>query len=180
MALGRKRVEEEPPQEREKILEVNASMQGSLAFKDPVNLRINGRFEGTLDTAGSLIIGEGAEVKATIRGELVVVGGTMTGEIVASKRVELVPPARFSGKLTTPSLIVREGAVLDGQVDMARAAKHNGPLMTAEEIAHYLEVDVASVVEWAASGRLPGQRDGNAWKFDRAKVDEWLAQEKTR
>ena len=178
MALGRKRVEEEP---QEKVLEVNASMQGSLSFKDPVNLRINGRFEGTLDTAGSLIIGEGAEVKATIHGELIIVGGTLTGEVIATKRLELVPPGRVSGKITTPSLIVREGACIDGQIEMGRVAKGaSGALVSAEEIAHYLEVDVASVVEWASSGRLPAQRDGNNWKFDRAKVDEWLAQEKTK
>ena len=179
MALGRKRVEEEP---REKVIEVDASMQGSLSFKDPVNLRINGRFEGTLDTAGSLMISEGAEVKATIHGELVMIGGSLTGELIASKRLELGPSARVTGKITTPSLIVREGAVLEGQIEMGRSAGKpaSGGLVTSEEIAHYLEVDVASVVEWAASGRLPAQRDGNNWKFDRAKVDEWLAQEKTK
>ena len=179
MALGRKRVEEEP---REKVIEVDASMQGSLSFKDPVNLRINGRFEGTLDTAGSLMISEGAEVKATIHGELVMIGGSLTGELIASKRLELGPSARVTGKITTPSLIVREGAVLEGQIEMGRSAGKPaaGGLVTSEEIAHYLEVDVASVVEWAASGRLPAQRDGNNWKFDRAKVDEWLAQEKTK
>lgn len=179
MGLGRKRVEEAP---REKVIEVDASMQGSLSFKDPVNLRINGRFEGTLDTAGSLIISEGAEVKATIHGELVVIGGSLEGELVATRRLELGPSARVSGKITAPSLIVREGATLNGQIEMARAAgtAASGALVTSEEIAHYLEVDVASVVEWAASGRLPAQRDGNAWKFDRAKVDEWLAQEKTK
>ena len=42
----------------EKVLEVDASMTGTLTFKDPVNLRINGRFDGTLDTKGSLTIGE--------------------------------------------------------------------------------------------------------------------------
>ena len=36
----------------EKWLEVDASMIGTLTFKDSVNLQINGRFEGTLDTKG--------------------------------------------------------------------------------------------------------------------------------
>ena len=34
----------------DKFLDVNATMQGTLRFDDPVNLRINGKFEGTLDT----------------------------------------------------------------------------------------------------------------------------------
>ena len=71
-------------------------------------------------------------------------------------------------------------AIVREEMNRGGARASNGGLVGAEEIAHYLEVDVASVVEWAASGRLPAQRDGNNWKFDRSKVDEWLAQEKTR
>ena len=80
MALGRKRVEEAP---QEKVLEVDASMQGSLSFKDPVNLRISGNFEGTLDTKGTLAIGERADVKATIQGEVIIIAGTINGGITA-------------------------------------------------------------------------------------------------
>ena len=43
------------PEDREdKILDVDARMQGTVVFKDPVNLRINGSFEGKLDTRGNL------------------------------------------------------------------------------------------------------------------------------
>ncbi|MFH1644925.1 MAG: polymer-forming cytoskeletal protein, partial [Candidatus Omnitrophota bacterium] len=48
----------------EKVLDVDASMQGSMVFKDAVNLRINGAFDGSLDTRGKLTIGEGAVVCA--------------------------------------------------------------------------------------------------------------------
>ena len=50
----------------EKILDVDAAMSGSLTFRDPVNLRINGKFEGTLETRGTLVIGPSAVVKANI------------------------------------------------------------------------------------------------------------------
>ena len=49
-------------EQKEKVLDVDASMQGTLAFKDPVNLRINGKFEGRLETKGFLTIGEHAVV----------------------------------------------------------------------------------------------------------------------
>ena len=54
----RKRKVEALQQTGEKVLDVNASMQGTLRFDDPVNLRINGKFEGTLDTKGMLMVGE--------------------------------------------------------------------------------------------------------------------------
>ena len=50
----------------EKVMDVDASMQGSLSFKDPVNLRINGKFEGTLEVRGNLTIGQNAIVLADI------------------------------------------------------------------------------------------------------------------
>jgi len=60
-------------EEEEKFLDVSAAMQGSLAFSDPVNLRINGKFEGTLTTKGKLVVGRNADVKADIIGENVMV-----------------------------------------------------------------------------------------------------------
>jgi cytoskeletal protein CcmA (bactofilin family) len=81
-------------------LEMDASMTGTLTFKDPVNLQINGRFEGTLDTKGNLSIGEKAEVKATIRGEAITIAGTVNGDVTASSRVELLPSARVVGRIT--------------------------------------------------------------------------------
>ena len=48
----------------DKILDVDARMQGTIIFKDPVNLRINGSFEGKLETRGRLTIGENARVGA--------------------------------------------------------------------------------------------------------------------
>ena len=48
-------------------------------FRDPVNLRINGKFEGTLETKGNLIIGQTAVVKAGIIGDDIVVAGRIKG-----------------------------------------------------------------------------------------------------
>ena len=42
-----------------RLLEVDASMAGTLSFKDPVNLQINGQFEGSLDVRGVLTVGAG-------------------------------------------------------------------------------------------------------------------------
>jgi len=50
----------------EKTLDVDVAMQGTLTFKDPVNLRINGKFEGNLDIRGNLTIGPTAVINADI------------------------------------------------------------------------------------------------------------------
>lgn len=160
-------------------LEVDATMTGTLAFKDPVNLRINGRFEGTLETKGLLSIGEAARVHATIRGESLTIAGEVQGEITASQRVELLSTARLTGKISSPRVIMQEGAFMQGTLDMG-SLQAGTTWMTPEELARYLEVDVTMVLEWAKSGRLPAQREGDEWHFERTKIEQWLAQEKIK
>jgi len=169
----------------EKVLEVDASMQGSLSFRDPVNLKINGKFEGTLDTKGSLIIGENAVVHASIKGETITVSGKVTGNITAQEVIRIFPPGEIIGDITTPSLEVKEGAILQGNCQMGKGAKFSAPishreLLTAEELARYLEVETSSVLEWAERGKIPAVREGNFWKFDRTKIDEWVSNEKIK
>jgi excisionase family DNA binding protein len=162
--------------EGERWLEVDASMTGTLTFKDPVNLQINGRFDGTLDTKGTLSIGPKAQVKATIRGEAITIDGTVQGTILATSRVELLASARVSGRVTSPRVVMHDGAILHGTLEMLGSS--DSPWMGIEDLARYLEVDAATVTQWASSGRLPGQRQGDQWRFERAKIEEWLAQEK--
>lgn len=167
--------------EAEKVLDVDASMQGTLVFKDPVNLKINGRFEGVLNTKGSLMIGEQATVNADITGESIIIAGTVNGNITALKDLKLIAPARVRGDITTPMLSIAEGAMFDGNSKMfAQTQDYLENILNAEELAKYLEIDMNLVHEWANSGRLPGTKEGNNWKFERTKIDEWVAQGKIK
>ena len=168
----------------ERVLDVDASMQGSLTFKDPVNLRISGRFEGTLTTKGSLMIGEHAVVNADITGESIVIACRVNGNVHALKDLKLISPGYVMGDIRTPLLSVAEGAVLEGNCKMLSKGKADTgsrqSTMTTDELAKYLEVDTALVLEWVNSGKLPGSREGDSWKFDRTKVDEWVASGKIK
>jgi excisionase family DNA binding protein len=177
MALRRSPEDEKQP----RLLEVDASMTGSLVFKDPVNLQINGQFDGMLETKGNLAIGERAHVKATIKGEDIHIAGTVEGPVTATRRLELLATARVVGKLSTPRLTIHEGAVFQGSCEMsASMAGGEGGSMTIEDLALYLEVDGATIVDWAKSGRLPAQQANGQWQFDRRRIEEWLAKEKAR
>ncbi len=163
---------------QEKILDVDASMQGTLVFKDPVNLRINGNFEGRLDTKGSLAIGENASVRADITGEEISISGKVTGSIIANKILKILSPAHIVGDITSPALSVETGAVLQGKCQMLSHPSQKGRVFNVDELAKYLEVEVSNIKNWANSGKIPAFKDGNEWRFDRAMVDEWIAKEK--
>ncbi|MCK9433104.1 MAG: polymer-forming cytoskeletal protein [Candidatus Omnitrophica bacterium] len=153
----------------EKILDVDASMQGSLTFKDAVNLRINGKFEGNLETRGNLTIGPTAAVFADILGDNVIIGGRVKGRITARERLTILPSAIVEGDIYPAKLNVAEGAILEGRCFMLH------DFLNAEELARYLEVDLSSIMEWANSGKVPGNKEGNDWKFERKAIDSWVA-----
>ena len=168
----------------EKILDVDASMQGTMIFKDPVNLRINGRFDGDLNTRGNLIIGQNAVVNADIEGENITVAGTVIGNIKAKVRLRLVPPAKITGDIQTPVLGVSEGAILQGKCQMEKSASDKAPTLSktlsVEEVAEYLEVKPSVVNEWASQGKIPAQKDNATWRFDKVVVDQWVSKEKVK
>ena len=85
MALGSRKKPAE--QNEDKSIEINAQMQGSLSFNDPVNLKINGNFRGSLETKGTLTIGNTGEVEANITGDNIVIAGKAILSIVPAKNI---------------------------------------------------------------------------------------------
>ena len=179
----------------DKVMEIDASMQGTVVFKDPVNLRVNGRFEGKLQCRGSLTIGEHAIVAADIIGDQIIVAGRVQGEIEAHESLSLVAPAVLIGNIRTPSLSIAPGSVFQGVCQMLTEEtvlpERPAPPVTAsgaaamaslslDDVSRYLEVDRETILQWAAEGRIPAERDGSVWRFDRAKIDTWLVSEKAQ
>jgi excisionase family DNA binding protein len=153
----------------EKFLDVDASMQGNLSFKDPVNLRINGKFDGTLDAKGVLTIGQTASVTADIVGDSIIVEGKIRGKITAKISLELLPGCVIDGDIYPTRLIVSEGAILNGKCQML------GDILNPDELARYLEVEINSILDWANQGKIPAVKQGNDWKFERKAIDSWVA-----
>ena len=153
----------------EKTLDVDAAMQGSLTFKDPVNLRINGKFEGTLDIRGNLTIGTTAVINADILGDNIIIGGRVKGKITAKERLTLLPQAIVEGHIYPAKLNITEGAVFQGQCTMLN------DFLNSEQLAKYLEVELSSIMEWASSGKVPASKENDNWKFERKAIDSWVA-----
>ncbi len=167
----------------EKILDVDASMQGTITFKDPVNLRINGSFEGKLDTRGNLMIGENAKVKAQIHGDRIIVAGKITGDIVASQSVSVIAPAVIQGNITTPRLSVNEGAMIEGQLTMmnvSQAGDAPDVSMTLKDVAQYLEVEARVVEDWANQKRIPARFENGSWIFSKTSIERWIQEENAK
>ena len=164
-----RRTDESQDDEIEKKIEINAQMQGSLSFKDPVNLKINGNFNGTLDAKGTLTIGNTAFVEAHISGENIILAGKVRGDIVAKKMLVLMPTAVLTGNISTPKLNIVEGAIFQGQCQMIEDN------MSADELSRYLQIDMPTIMDLANNNKIPAKKSGDAWIFERSRIDSWAA-----
>lgn len=97
---------------------------GQLTFQG--SARIEGNVDGEIQCHGTLTIGERAEVRAKISGDVIVIRGKVEGNVVAKEKVELVAPARLFGDIDTPRLVITEGVVFDGDCTMGVARQKGG------------------------------------------------------
>ncbi len=89
----------------------DTEIKGELSFKG--SFRIDGRFKGKVDSDSMLIIGDSGKVDADIKIGYMVIDGEVKGNIQASERVEIHSNGRVIGTITTPKLVVEEGAYLE-------------------------------------------------------------------
>jgi cytoskeletal protein CcmA (bactofilin family) len=99
----------------ETVIGPNCHVQGTV--QSDGGIRIDGIFQGEIDTAGNLIIGESAKVIAEISAKNVSISGAVKGNISGNK-VEILETGRVWGDLTVNSLLLNEGAYLRGQTMM--------------------------------------------------------------
>lgn len=97
-------------------LDSGSRINGKLLFEGPI--RIDGQVDGEITAKESLVIGETAVVTAQIKANAIIVAGKVSGDIVATQRLEIRPSARVIGNLTSPVLIVHEGAMFEGHCSM--------------------------------------------------------------
>jgi len=90
------------------------TFKGEVCFKSM--LRIDGNFAGQVSSAdGTLIVSNGARVtEALISVATARINGTVEGDIIASKELVLGRTASVTGKVTSPTLVVEEGALFNG------------------------------------------------------------------
>ncbi len=108
----------QPGVELTALLGRGTRFEGKLFFTG--RLRIDGEFKGEIRAEDVLVIGEGADVEASIEADTVIVrGGSVRGDIRARTAIELYVPAKVTGNLFSPSVFIDRGVKLEGSCTMA-------------------------------------------------------------
>lgn len=87
-------------------------------FTSQGNMRVEGQVKGSIKTSKDLMVGEGAEIEATIEVENAMVAGKVTGNITAREKLELSETARVTGDIQAKILNIAPGAIFSGNSQM--------------------------------------------------------------
>lgn len=101
------------------FMDSGTEITGELRFRD--TFRLDGKLKGKVFSEKTLIIGETAQVEADIDCGVVSIKGTVTGQIQGREKIELLAGAKVYGRLTSPRLVIEEGAFFQGECDMRGA-----------------------------------------------------------
>jgi cytoskeletal protein CcmA (bactofilin family) len=82
---------------------------------------VSGRIEGTVILKDHVLtVLDGGDVAASIVAKSVIVLGAISGDVEALERVELRDGCTLSGDLLAPRIVMAEGAILNGTVEMSK------------------------------------------------------------
>jgi cytoskeletal protein CcmA (bactofilin family) len=98
------------------VLSSGSIWQGSLKIEGSV--RVEGQLSGEIEARDTVYVAEGSQVDAKINAALVVLAGEFQGEVNCRERLEIMPTGRVRARLTTKSLVVHEGAFMEGEIHM--------------------------------------------------------------
>ncbi len=89
------------------------------------DLTIDGVVEGTIEVGQhSLIIGVGASIKADLVGRVVTIGGSITGNVTATEKIDLKATGSIQGDIRTPRFAMAEGAIVRGHIETGHKASN--------------------------------------------------------
>ncbi|MCD6224982.1 MAG: polymer-forming cytoskeletal protein [Deltaproteobacteria bacterium] len=98
-------------------LGINASIEGIIDFSDTI--RLDGNVKGRIiSAAGTVIIGEKAIINADIEVDVAIVKGEINGSLEARDRIEISPPARITGDIQAPVILIETGVIFNGNCSM--------------------------------------------------------------
>ena len=104
--------------ERVSVLGPTLHFKGELHADE--ELLIKGRIEGSITHSQRITVCAEGTVTANVRAQVIVVEGTVNGDLQAEKSVMVRETAKLRGNITAPSVSIVEGALFTGGIDMEK------------------------------------------------------------
>ncbi|MCC7020328.1 MAG: polymer-forming cytoskeletal protein [Ardenticatenales bacterium] len=104
----------------ESAVGVSTSLSG--VIRSDGGVRIDGHFEGHIDVAGNVVVGESGVVQVDVlRARNITVGGTVTGNVECGGRLEILATGQVVGDIVADAIMIDQGGVFQGASRMRSA-----------------------------------------------------------
>ena len=122
---GKKKEIPQAGQETFTFLARGFEFKGILTFEGTV--RIDGSVAGEIRSSGTIILGEHAVIEGDVSAGTIVTAGTVTGNVMATERVHLLPTAVLRGGVMAPIVQMEEGVRFHGTCESEGRVKKKAP-----------------------------------------------------
>lgn len=112
------------------IITEDVEISGSI--KCTGGIRLGGKVNGDITTAGDVLVEKTAAVKGNVAGNSITVQGMIKGNIAARERLELKGTAKVAGDIKAKRLVVEEGVSLVGKAEII-SGEGSGDLSQEQE-----------------------------------------------
>lgn len=93
-------------------------IKGQISAEEP--LTIAGSVVGSIDVTGHpVVVTDSGNIAADIVAHTIVIGGSVSGKLLAETRIVVSKTAHFDGHLAAPAVTVDDGAHVQGRMDIA-------------------------------------------------------------
>ncbi len=127
------------------FLGTGTEFNGTLTFEGTI--RIDGKVSGEIVSQDTLVVGEDAEVDAEVSVGVLVCRGQVRGNVKASGRIELHETSELRGNISTPRLMISEGAIFHGSCEMPQSGDKVTLLSDISPASPVAETPVEEMVE---------------------------------
>lgn len=118
---------ETPPDKVNTVIGKDTCFKGSIKAKGLI--RIDGEMEGEIETQGDVVIGEGGKVNLELKARHVAIAGRFEGSLEAEGKLEIKNSGIIIGSVKTNGLLVDDGAVFSGSMEMRQKDQPVRPLL---------------------------------------------------
>ncbi len=109
------------------VIAEDVEISGSI--KCTGGIRLGGKVNGDVTTAGDVLVEKTSAVKGNMAGNSIVVMGLIKGNITAKERIELKGNAKVAGDVKAKRLVVEEGVTLVGKMEIVAAEGASGEMV---------------------------------------------------
>jgi cytoskeletal protein CcmA (bactofilin family) len=112
-----------PPVGFETVIGPHTTLKGEI--QSAANVRIDGKFDGTIALEGNLVVGETAVIHAEVTAHNITISGKIFGNVTGNK-VQITRTGRVRGDISAAGLSTEDGAFIEGKIVMANHPAANG------------------------------------------------------